>query len=333
LPGDVKEPGADTAKGIATGAVDPSADGKQLDKGMEGVRSLLQRTGAGLGAAATAVLTGLGVTRLHEIFPIPANEGWWPTKVALIAAIIAAVAGSAALASIFFIAQRRIMMTTDPGDWKDLRGEDKESARTVLDQHAWEEDGRTLQDVELRALRLERISRRLAGSEKTRSEEIKREADRLYALVSIGLHRAAATVLENRSRRAFTTWPTLAALVAASAGIVGLFALADYYKGQRDLSKLVADCVKAENEGALGACDVFQDGSEPSLLTIRKQADAATAAVQAAQEAEDVDLSPEQEALLERAELCSQVVENVPALKKTSETVRAQVVALCAANE
>src|SRR5437867_9033636 len=127
-------------KATASGAVSPTADATQLGEGMKEVRSLLQRTGALLGAAATAVLAGLGYARLHEIFPVPANAGHsWRLAIAF---FVAAVLGSAWLAGRFLAAQRRILLNSDPDSWDKfrLKGDDKTTAEDILEEHAREEE-------------------------------------------------------------------------------------------------------------------------------------------------------------------------------------------------
>lgn len=325
-----EKPGESTPKATATGAVDPSAGSEKLDEGMAAVRSLLQRTGAGLAAAATAIFAGLGWAELHEVFPVPANVGL-ASKVVLVAAVVAAVGGAAWLAAIFLYAQRRVLMTTDPDDWTGLNDEDKAKAENVLKQHGREEGSKNLEGVELRALRLDRVARRLSSETDPSASEVQREADRLFAFVSIALHRAAATVLENRSRRAFGSFWTAVALAAAAGGTVTMFAIADYYEGQRELSTLVTSCVKAEAEGVVGACEPFERADSVSLRTIRKQADLAAEVLGEAQATPPDKLDQKQERLLERFALCQAKVDELPALKDLPLAVRAEAARLCAA--
>ena len=169
------------ASGIAAGAVDATADTKQLAEGMADVRSLLQRTATAIGAVAAAVLTGLGYTQLHEIFPVPANASE-ASKDLLVVAMVAAVVGSAWLASRFFSAQRRILVSSDLSKTKDL-GWEKNLAQRVLDEHAREEGATSLNTLERRALRLDRVSRRLdPETQQSKAWPLKRSASTAWSI-------------------------------------------------------------------------------------------------------------------------------------------------------
>jgi hypothetical protein len=317
------------AKATATGAVDPAADVEQLTAGMKEVRSLLQRTGALLGTAATAVLSGLSYTQLHQIFPVPANVSGL-SKVLLVASLAAAVIGSMWLAGRFLRAQRMILITSDDTKWPDdmLRGEDRTTGIRVLREHAQEELAEGLRDVELRALRLEKVARRLKASGDARAGATAAEADRLYSFVATALHRAAATILQDRSRRAFSPGLTLVAFLLAAVGIAGAFGFADYYKGQRGLTELRSKCVTAESAGVTDACKAF----ETSSMETKRKAAAATAKAAATKKLEAAQnrLSPSQRLILQRAKDCQTAVAGDPALAALPAATQTQVVGACA---
>jgi hypothetical protein len=259
-------------KAPAPTGVSPAADAAELAKGMEGIRSLLQRTGAALGAGATALLTALGLTEAYELFPLPQDLSGFEQLVLVIGAglgAVAALGGAAWLTSRFFWAQRRILL-----DSTGLRGEDdkgeKKLVKRVLDEHAREQLAHTLQDVERRALRLERIARRRRESAES-PNPIKQEADYLGEFVSIALSRAAAVLLERRARNVFRGLWTATALATTIAGLLVVFALGDYTKGQRDLVELRKTC--SEAKPSANACATVV--SESDATAAQQEADKA----------------------------------------------------------
>jgi hypothetical protein len=310
-------------KAQAPGGADTGAGPDELQAGRDATRRLLARMGAVLGAAATAILGGLGWTRLNDVFPIPKNvsTGSW---IGLIVAMTAAVVGSAWLAAIFFAAQRRILIGTTSDSRKGLHGVDIETVDRVLDEHAREESAPKLLDVELRALRFERIARGLRETEQKRADKLQAEADRLYQVVRIALHRASTAVLEDRSRRAFFRWPTFVSLGLAAGGIFATFAIADYYKGQRDLSALRATCAKNERV-FLGACAPFEASADRRMRRLVQKAQSAAAAIKSAKAAKPGTLTLAQEKLITAAAACDKAVS-----KAVSSPTRAEIVGLCA---
>jgi hypothetical protein len=321
-------PGAVTAglKAPAPGGIDPGADADQILKGNANVRSLLQRTGVALGAAATVVLGGLGYTQLHQIFPIPANVESW-TKVALLAAVVSAVVGSAWLAVRFLSAQRQILLGTDSDGWIDVTKGEEELVTKVLCEHAMEEQAPTLLDVELRSLRLERVARRLAARRVVgRPKEIQNEADRLSTVVRMALLRGSGKLLQERSRSAFRGRRTALALGLAAGGIAATFAFADYYAGERELPAKLAACAKQETE-VPEACAPFETSSEKAkrhkdfMIQVRK-------ALNAVAIANALPLTPVKRRLLTRVEDCKKVISKLKT--PLSDDARAATIALCA---
>jgi hypothetical protein len=328
----------------AAAAVDLDADAKQLADGMAAIRSLLQRTATAIGAVATAVIGGLGYAQLHNAFPIPQTAGPG-SKTLLGASLIAAIAGSAWLAGRFFSAQRRILLATEPepaavtGTWDRIkrwvagRRQDPTAAeqvlvRAVLDEHAAEEVAASLYMVELRALRLGRLSRRLATTDEQRSSALALEAKRLEGTVSIALTRAAATLLEDRARRVFRGWPTVLALTIAAAGLVGLFATVDYYKGQRTLFEMREKCAKAETAGVTDACAPFET---KDVSDVRRAQAAAKQAREKVKQAFNAQLATdEQKASIARVVACSRAINADETSASLDPPVKSNAIALCA---
>jgi hypothetical protein len=303
---------------------DPYADPKWLVDVMDGVRSQLQRTAALLGAAAVAVIGGLGYAQLHNIFPIPRNVSV-ASKVALPCFVVAAIGGASWLAAIFLSAQRRILIGPDWDD--DLNERDKKVAKRVRGAFARHEQADNLMDVHLRTLRLAAVARALTARDAKRANAAKAEADRVRTLVDFALIRTAAAILEDRSRRAFKGLPTLFALILASAGIVGMFAVADSYKGRRDSFESREKCAKAEANGVADACAAF----ESSEQTAERHAAEAAAKEAAAKKAKDAmeRLTPTQQALVRRAADCETAVDALPASQRPSGQARVRAVARC----
>jgi hypothetical protein len=252
--GDDSKPTADPPKARAPTGVSPASGGEELAKGMEGIRSLLQRTGAALGAGAAALLAALGLTQAYELFPLPENLQTEQKVSMLIGALLGAglaLGGTAWLASRFFSAQRRILLdSAGLQDESNKAERDRATVKRVLDEHAREENAHDLLALELRALRLQRIARRRgegAGQlARAASEAIQAESDRVQGVVSIALTRAAAVLLEKRASDVFKPGRTAAALVVALTGLILLFGVGDYADGQRELVELRKTCSEAK---------------------------------------------------------------------------------------
>jgi hypothetical protein len=259
----------------SAGAVDAAADAQQLHDGMAGIRTSLQQTGSALGAVGGVLIAGLGWTRVHDLFPLPAENRPYLLVAAIVAAL-AATGGSAGLAAQFFLAQRRILVATDHDDLageSELEPQEQEIQSRIERGHARTEYGETLLDLEMRAFRFERMARNASCDEQ---KKLKAEAARLNELVSIGGTRVAATILERRAARAFTGSQTLAALSLAILGTAGLFGLADYSRGQRDLIKLRTDCALAVQKVKTDPCAGFlETASRQSTTTTASKANEA----------------------------------------------------------
>jgi hypothetical protein len=255
----------------------------------------------------------------------------------LIAAAIAALLGSLLTGAIFLRAQRQIVLDSsrtkiEDGKSKDpdLNSQEAALANRIKDEHAREEQAQTLRDVELRALRLERLARRLG--DEAEAKALQAESDRLYWLVSIAISRAATAILEDRSRRAFYNLRTFFAVALAAFGIAGLFSIADYYKGERDKVALRVACQKAEHDGVASACAPIETNSQTkkrtdaeNRLKAKNDREAAAKATAAA-----ARLSPKQRVLISRIAACDAAIEARPSKQTITLSARAQAVALCA---
>jgi hypothetical protein len=123
----------------------------------------------------------------------------------------------------------------------------------VFDEQARELEAATLKDVELRALRFERLARR-EPQEEPRNNLMK-EADRLHGAVRLALVQACAEVLERRSHQAFRGFVTKLALAMTIAAIILVFGVADWSQGKRDLIALRKNCAEAKKAGATNPCE------------------------------------------------------------------------------
>jgi hypothetical protein len=203
--------------------------------------------------------------------------------------------------------------------------------QSVLDEHAAEEVAASLYMLELRSLRLARLSRRLASADESRSKTLASEAKRLDEKVSIALTRAAATLLEDRARRVFRGWPTALALGIAAAGFVGLFATVDYYKGQRSLFESREKCAKAEEAGVTDACDPFE---RKDISDVRRGEAAAKAARDKVRKAyQTQNTTDAQNALIARVAACSRAINASEASAALDAAVKANAIALCATSD
>lgn len=277
---------------------DPSrASIDELKVGMADIRAHLRRFGAALGAAATAILTGVGYTQLHEIFPLPADSSpSWLTAAAAACGALALI-GAAWLAARFFAAQRRILLTTrqEPlglfGWWRERRRgfgrRERDVRNEFFNKTAREYGAASLRALELRAHRLERAARRLPEAKKSQADALTAEAARIGAAVRLGLLQAAAAVLERRAHQAFKGSMTALPLVLTIAGLLGLFGLADWSQGQRELAALRKECAEASKAGAVDACEkvvpaTAQKASDDAAKKAETEAKAKEAAVLAA---------------------------------------------------
>lgn len=307
---------------------------KAIAGDMAEIRKHLTRFGAVLGAAAVAIVGGLGYAQVHEAFPLPAGRlafatpYWliWLVVCLLVAAAVwrwifrarmktiqnvggflvllggilflpwilgflrgdvpvdvsrprglttglalgsfLAVGGAAWLASRFFGAQRRILIAPDDaltklGDADERRGRDY-----FFGEVARGEGAASLRDLELRAARLDRVARRLPAD----SDEAKRassEATSLAGVIELALSSAALWILECRSSKAFDGRKTKIALGMTVLGLVLVFGIADYAKGERELVNLRTKCQTAVKAGAIDACDPVRTDFNKAAVELR----------------------------------------------------------------
>lgn len=299
-PATEKEAGKDAEKPAADPpATSPQEAGIAHQRAqIEKMREHLTKYGSAVAALATAVLTGVGWATLKDIAPVP--EGREVLIAVAGASALVALGGSVLLVSLFFAAQRRIVVDTDTipqvqapwtaedkaaGKRNDLTRREARAARGPLDDLADEELAADVAAVERRQYRLARSARRYAalaatleaGSERDdatrRAERLQAEADRLAAAHRAAGVTAAVRVLETRQRRVFHgPWSRGLSIVVA-VGIVGLFVVADYSRGARALDAAQLACADklvalAGAELAGYSCDergrlVTKDGTPP----------------------------------------------------------------------
>jgi hypothetical protein len=232
-----------------------------LVDGLADIRKLLQRTGTALGAAATALLAGLGYARLHDVFPLPAGK-WWISPVAVFLGALA-VSGSVWLAYRFFAAQRRILISPSPAE--NINDIDKDERRLIATTYRryvkrylpvsnTNPDADDLSQIRSLATEIQKKNKNLAKSlyafaevasydgdllqvqnlaDSLRDQGEEDLAERLARVVEIAQFDAVTKVLEHRSIQAFKGLKTGLALAMAVVGIFGLFAIADYSKSKR----------------------------------------------------------------------------------------------------
>jgi hypothetical protein len=231
---------------------------------MQAIRDHLRAVASGIGLGLGALLTGLGYTQVHKLFPLPAGHSY--LAVAAVLCSVAALVGAAALVGLFYAAQRRIPVSTDVDEAtksgrspNGLTRDECSRRNGVFDQDARDEGAETLKALELRAYRLARIGRRVGGDRGTALIE---ESDRLLRAVDDALDGGAAAVLERRAEQAFKSTGTWVRVVLTIAGIIGIFGLADWAQGQRDLVSLGKEC--GEAKAPIAACDRFGGGAPPA---------------------------------------------------------------------
>lgn len=123
--------------------------------------------------------------------------------------------------------------------------------------------------------------------------------------------------------------PTIAALVIAVGGIVGLFEFSDYYKGQRDLYQAREKCAQAEADGIVGACAAYES---PSQNRERRDAERKLKN-EAAQKAAAAlaSLNPAQRRALTQAAACEAAIAALQKKERPSNQARLRAAGLCAA--
>jgi hypothetical protein len=243
-----------------------------IKESIVGIRGLLQLTGTAIGTGATAVLAGLGYAQLHQIFPLPSSVNTLPYWILIGLISVGTLCSAFWLAAIFLKAQRRILLTAVPSesdvsgngrvqrliDMVDYHGmSELDLVEARFSQAASEENATRLRDLELRANRLLRMSIRPAIKPDDQAS-LSKESKRLLAMLELTLYRVAEEILERRSASAFKGGWTGVAFVCAAVGIVALFGIADYSKGQRDLVSLTKECASLPASSArLGWCQTL----------------------------------------------------------------------------
>ncbi len=273
--GDDDENAPSPDDGSATPPTGPDAPGvsgdksvAELRKSIDAIRANIRAFGAAIGTGATAILAGLGWTTIHNLFPPPQKHAW----IALIGVLlgIVAVIASLLLTALFFAAQRRVVFKpSDPKGAVGLAKHEQTLVEQVLVEHASEEGASSAAALEMRALRLERIARERAAPDDTDTKALVAEAARLNDRLVIAGVRAAASVVESRNEALFRASHKNIALIAAAmaaSSIIGLFFLADFSKGQRELIDLQAKCAKVAEAKRPTACEDVS-GQTPAAST------------------------------------------------------------------
>jgi len=233
--------------------IPPTAD--EFDKrwtylahGMMDTRTLLQRQGAALATALTAIVVGLGYAHFHDFLPLPKKQAW-PIGSAIVVLLLVLVSAVGYLGSLFFSAQRRIMITpatpttSSPIDarWPASLGQraqgrfqpfEIELIKTAYEPYVLTYVGPGTAQSDRYDLR-----RVQAGADNMRGQGAGDAADRLEDVVRLAVLDAAAGVLEYRSVRAHERLATRISYFAAAGAILALFLLADYVETQRPASR------------------------------------------------------------------------------------------------
>lgn len=263
LTADTSDSTKSAPKAATPAGVNPAADADKLIAGMDAIRKSLSTYGAALGAIASAILLGLGWATLNTIFPVR-QQHTWAYLVLVVALAAIAVLSVLSLVSRLFSAQRRIVFTPslingapsvpareDPEGDKSL-GNDRELAKKILQDHATEANADSIESLELRMLRLNRVAASIgdnpATTFKAQRDILQKEADELDARISIAAVRASVAVLETRAEAVFKPRPSGYLLAATGLAIIGLFITADFSKGQRDLVDLQQKCITAQKD-------------------------------------------------------------------------------------
>lgn len=310
---------------------------ERLRAGLDEIRSHLRRTGAALGAAATAVLGGLGYAQLHQLFPLPADLGSLSVRgvdvsgrvlllLGAVAAALAAAGGAAWVAARFFKAQRRILLSSD-GASRGLDTPERRLVENIFGDYAEAAEAESLRALELRGNRLSRIARRLPTTD-PRGAGYKEEAACIVEVVETAIVESAAEILERRAENVFSGRWTGVPLALTIAGIVGLFGAADFSKGHRDLVDLRAKCAEATKNGASDACDPVRSSEQRDAIARALAAKSKAARAAAIKEAKKQ--APHAVALYQKVFACSDLLETDPGLAAASEGVKSAAVRACA---
>lgn len=222
------------------------------------VREDLTAFGTAIGVGSTLVLGATGVATFDSMFPMPPGTEPWA-----VTAVVLAVAGSVGLTVRFFRAKRRILINTmdyATGSTRlqsidedhealyggvELSPTERKFVQARLQEFAVEEGVRDVPAVEARAERLARI---VVTSKALGQKESAAYAADESARVSSGLREAIAEaallVIERRSAAVYGGWLTVAFALMAALGTGGVFLLADWSKGERELTEAWVACHK-----------------------------------------------------------------------------------------
>jgi hypothetical protein len=218
-----------------------------LARGMADTRQLLQRQGSALAAALTAIVVGLGYAHFHDFIPLPSGDEW-RVGAAMAVGLLALATSVGYLGSVFFSAQRRIMITpSTPSEpvistrsplrraYQRARGRFDAYERKLV-RKAYKPYVATYVGAGASPADAYDLRRVQAAADNRRTQGETDIADRLEDIVRLAQLDAAASILEYRSVHAHEGVWTRIGYFAAAISLVGVFLLADYSENQRPAS-------------------------------------------------------------------------------------------------
>ncbi len=223
---------------------------------IKNVRDDLTKYGTAMGVGSVIVVGGSAVVNYDSMFPLADSRAW----VAVVATFAAAIVGSVALTARFFIAKRRILIDTMefmerrpapsfvrtvPSRQGGMSIDERRIVERRLREFAHEEGVADVTLAEARAERLRRVAGAAAAEGEAEVAKLARtEAQRLSAGLSAAISQAALLVVERRSAAVYkSVWAITFALMAAF-GAVGVFVVADWSKGEREVVEAWVQCNK-----------------------------------------------------------------------------------------
>lgn len=248
---DAESPSTEKPEPTPSPKPDPAIDA------IKNVRADLTKYGTAIGVGSILVVGGSALATMDSMFPLPTDGGWY----AVVAVFTAAVVGSVALTSSFFMAKRRILIDTmefkygqepkaaPPGSVPARDGglskEERELVHRRLDELAHEEAALDASLVEARAERLERVAIIAAAQGQADVVSYARaEAKRVAGGLNAAIAQAALLVIERRSAGVYRSALTIWLAIIAALGTAGVFVVADWSKGEREQLEAWVACQK-----------------------------------------------------------------------------------------
>jgi hypothetical protein len=238
------------AEGGLPGSQRATDQATRYREAVEKIRQRTEYTSKGLAAIGIAAITGIGYTKLADVFPY-GGPCWAIAALGIgvllmIAAVLLTVLRfEGASESVFTSA--RLDQTFDRNDIGEKDKEEKDLIATVYSDTAGLNGADSLLDYERRGRRFERIAER---SDETRGAALRARADQIFTEVLATQDRAAALLLRKRARDAVFGLATLGLLVLFVAGwystALGADALQSERKDKIDAIKSCTDLRVAE---------------------------------------------------------------------------------------